>query len=57
MTTTLRGKVRAELGWTWRDHVDTAPIVDSNLTRFSLELEDGADANQVDANEPNEMDE
>ncbi len=49
MTTTLRGKVRAEIGWTWRDHVDTAPIIDSNLTRFTLELQDGVGDNQADA--------
>ena len=48
MTANLRSKIRAELGWTWRDHVDAAPIIDSNRLLFSQDLADGVAANQAD---------
>lgn len=47
MTTSLRSKIGAEIGWTWRDHVDTAPVIDSNRLRFSQDLADGSGANQA----------
>lgn len=49
MTTTLRSKVQAELAWTWTDHVDTLPIVDSNRLRSSADLPDGNGSGQADA--------
>jgi len=49
MTTTLQSAVQAQLGWTWRDHVGLAPVVDSNRLLFSLDLADGAEPNEADA--------
>jgi len=49
MITTLDSMIGAELGWTWRDHVGTAPIVDSNRHLFSKRLTDGAAAGQANA--------
>jgi len=49
MTTTLRSKIQAELAWTWTDHVDTLPIVDSNRLRMSVDLPDGDAEGQADA--------
>ena len=49
MTTTFRSRIRAELAWTWTDHVDTLPIVDSNRARTTIDLPDGNEAGQADA--------
>ncbi len=49
MTTTLRSKIQAELAWTWTDHVDTLPIVDSNRLRTTVDLADGNSSGQADA--------
>jgi hypothetical protein len=49
MTTTLDSAITAELGWTWRDHVDEAPIVDSNHLQFNLNLPDGDQSGQANA--------
>jgi hypothetical protein len=49
MLTTLESVIHAELGWTWRDHVGTAPIVDSNHHQFSKRLSDGEAAGQANA--------
>lgn len=49
MTTTFRSRIRAELAWTWTDHVDTLPIVDSNRARATVELPDGNESGQADA--------
>ncbi len=49
MTTNLRSKIEAQLGWTWRDHVDTSPVVDSNRLKFEQEMIDGCETNQADA--------
>ncbi len=49
MTTTLQAKIRAELGWTWRDHVDASPIVDSNRLVFEQGMANGSGTNQADA--------
>lgn len=49
MTTNLQSKIEAQLGWTWRDHVDTSPVVDSNRIRFKRDMIDGSETNQADA--------
>ena len=49
MTTTLRSTIQAELTWTWTDHVDTLPIVDSNRLRTTIDMPDGFDSGQADA--------
>lgn len=49
MITTLDSLIGAQLGWTWRDHVGTAPIVDSNHHLFSKRLTDGSAAGQANA--------
>ena len=49
MTTTLQSTVSAQLGWTWRDNVGTASIVDSNRLLAASNLADGNAANQCDA--------
>jgi hypothetical protein len=49
MTTTLRSKIQAELAWTWTDHIDTLPIVDSNRLRASVDMPDGNSDGQADA--------
>jgi len=49
MTTTFNSTIAAELGWTWRDHVGTAPIVDSNRLSFSKDLGDGDGTGQANA--------
>ncbi len=49
MTTTLRSTIQAELTWTWTDHVDTLPIVDSNRLRMTAKLPDGNDSGQAEA--------
>ncbi len=49
MTTTFRSRIQAELAWTWTDHVDTLPIVDSNRLRAAVDLPDGSDTGQADA--------
>lgn len=48
MTTNLQSAISAQLGWTWRDHVDVAPIVDSNRLLFSKRFTDGDGADQTD---------
>lgn len=49
MTTTLRGVVQAQLGWTWRDAAGLNVVVNSNRLQFSRDLDNGADAYQADA--------
>jgi len=49
MTTTLQSKIRAELAWTWVDHVNTLPIVDSNRICATVEVHDGDDIGQANA--------
>ncbi|MHC4406022.1 MAG: hypothetical protein ACYTG0_40815 [Planctomycetota bacterium] len=49
MATSLQSSILAQLGWTWRDLVGTSTILDSNQSRFSKDLADGADADQADA--------
>ena len=49
MTTTLQSRIRAELAWTWVDHVDTLPIVDSNRLQITVNIPDGHDIGQADA--------
>ncbi len=49
MTSTLTSSLQAQIGWTWRDHVGLAPIVDSNRLPWRLDLADGAGPNQADA--------
>ena len=49
MTTKLQSAISAQLGWTWRDRVGRAPIVDSNRLRFSKSLADGSATDQSDA--------
>ena len=49
MTASLRSNIWAQLGWTWRDHVDAAPITDSNRLQFRRDLGDGNGAGQAEA--------
>jgi hypothetical protein len=49
MITTLESVIHVELGWTWRDHVGAAPIVDSNHHRCTVRLADGTAARQANA--------
>lgn len=49
MVTTLDSRVMAELGWTWRDHVGEAPIIDSNRHGFLKDLADGRESGKADA--------
>ena len=49
MTTKLQSAISAQLGWTWRDRVGRAPIVDSNRLLFSKSLADGSGTDQSDA--------
>jgi len=49
MITTLESVIHVDLGWTWRDHVGVAPIVDSNHHRFTRRLADGTAAGQANA--------
>jgi hypothetical protein len=49
MTASLRSNIWAQLGWTWSDHVETAPVTDSNRHQFRTELGDGNGANQAEA--------
>jgi len=49
MTANLRSNIWAQLGWTWRDHVDAAPIADSNRLQFHKDLADGSAGGQADA--------
>jgi hypothetical protein len=49
MTTSLRSAVETHLGWTWRDQVGNAAVVDSNRLAFDLDLPDGDDAGEADA--------
>lgn len=41
MSSSLQSTISGQLGWTWRDRVDVAPIVDSNRLSFQLSLCDG----------------
>ena len=49
MTANLRSNIWAQVGWTWRDHVDAAPITDSNRLQFRKDLGDGSAAGQAEA--------
>ena len=49
MSTNLRSDVRAQLGWTWRDHADAAPVTDSNRLQFRKDLGDGIGTDQAEA--------
>jgi len=49
MTTSLRSTIIGQLGWTWRDHVSTAPITDNNRLQSIQSLANGTGANQADA--------
>jgi len=49
MTATLRSSVWAQLGWTWRDHVQSAPVTDSNRLQFRKDLGDGHGSDQAEA--------
>jgi len=49
MTTVLDSTMIAKLGWTWRDHVETGPIVDSNVLLFDRDLADGDGSGQANA--------
>lgn len=49
MTSTLHSAIAAQVGWTWRDHVGAAPIIDSNQLRFQQNLGDGSQPGQADA--------
>jgi len=49
MTTNLQSTISSQLGWTWRDELGEAVIVDSNRLRFSKSLGDGPGTGQCDA--------
>jgi hypothetical protein len=49
MTTTLRSKIQSELAWTWTDHVDTLPVVDSNRLRAVVDVPDGSGTGEANA--------
>ena len=49
MTVSLRSTLQAHLGWTWRDWVGDATIVDSNRLAYQQDLPDGDDAGEADA--------
>lgn len=49
MTTNLQSTIAARLGWTWRDHVGEAVVVDSNRLSFVKNLADGPATDQADA--------
>ncbi len=46
---TLKSNVWTQIGWTWRDHVETAPIIDSNRLVFRVELDHGPGETQAEA--------
>jgi hypothetical protein len=49
MTASLRSRIGVQLGWTWRDHVEAAPITDSNRLQFDQDLGDGDGTDQAQA--------
>ena len=49
MATNLQGTISTQLGWTWRDQVGAAAIVDSSRLAYSKSLADGAGSGQADA--------
>ncbi len=49
MTTSLRSAVETHLGWTWRDEVGDAAVIDSNRLAFQRDLTDGDDPGEADA--------
>lgn len=49
MTTNLQSTVETHLGWTWRDGVGGAVVVDSNRLACRQDLRDGAAAAEADA--------
>jgi hypothetical protein len=49
MASSLRSTVNTQLGWSWRDHADTAPITDNNRLQYALKLADDGAAYEADA--------
>lgn len=49
MTTTLRGTIQAQLGWTWRDASGSNVVINSNRLQLGHDLDNGDGDYQADA--------